>query len=289
MAYDVIGNRMSRTDFAGRTTTYAYDPANRLVRRTYPDTSTVAFTYTGDGQRATAVDVRGTTTYAYDRRDRLQGMGYPDGRQLSYFYDVQGNRTSLAATIGTTTLTTTYAYDILNRLQTVTDPNGQPHAYTYDPNGNRASLTQPNGITTTYAYNARNRLTTLTSQHVPSSQVVQQYQLTLGPAGNRTQITEHGGTVRAYTYDILYRLTGERVIQSGNLAYDTTYAYDPVGNRTTQTTTGANAGATNYTYDERDRLLAEDTTVYTWDANGNLVSRAENLGSSLALDFGHIE
>lgn len=274
MAYDAVGNRMSRTDFAGRTTTYVYDDANRPVRRTYPDNTTVAFTYTGSGQRAAAVDARGTTTYAYDGRERLQTLTAPDGGRLAYTYDAQGNRTSLAATLGTITRTTTYAYDPVNRLQTVTDPNGQTSSYTYDPNGNRASLTHPNGVTTTYTYNARNRLTNLTSQQGPSSQVVQRYDLTLGPAGNRTQIAEPGGTIRAYTYDTLLRLTGERVTQSGTLSYDTTYTYDPVGNRTTQTTTGTNAETVNYTYDERDRLLTEDATAYTWDANGNLVSRA---------------
>ena len=274
MGYDAAGSRVSRTDFVGRTTTYAYDLANRLVRRTYPDNSTVGFTYTGNGQRATAVDARGTITYTYDARGRLQTQTSPGGGRLAYTYDAQGNPTSLAATLGATTRTVTYVHDTLNRLQTVTDPNGQTSTYTYDPNGNRASLVQPNGIATTYTYNARNRLTNLTTQQGTSSQVVQQYQLTLGPAGNRTRIAEQGGTVRDYTYDTLFRLTGERVTQSGTLASATTYTYDPVGNRTTQTTTGANAGTVDYTYDERDRLLTEDTTAYTWDANGNLVSRA---------------
>ena len=274
LTYDGVGNRVSRTDFAGRTTTYAYDTANRLVRRTYSDSSTVAFTYTGAGQRATASDARGTTTYTYDGRGRLQAHSSPGGGRLAYTYDAQGNRSSMTATLGTSTRTTTYAYDELNRLQTVTDPQGRRYTYTYDPNGNRASMTQPNGVTTIYTYNARNRLTTLTSQHGPTTQVVQQYDLTLGPAGNRTRISEHGGTVRDYTYDTLLRLTGEQVTRNGTLADATTYTYDPVGNRTTQTTTGTNTGTVNYTYDERDRLLTEDTTAYTWDANGNLVSRA---------------
>jgi len=37
--YDGAGNLISRTDFAGQTTTYDYDQNNRLTSRSYPDAS----------------------------------------------------------------------------------------------------------------------------------------------------------------------------------------------------------------------------------------------------------
>jgi len=49
---------------------------------------------------------------------------------------------------------------------------------------------------------------------------------------------------------------------------------DPVGNREVQTTTGLGAGVVNYTYDDRDRLLTENGTLYGWDDNGNLTSKS---------------
>ena len=49
--YDANGNVLSKTDFNGETTSYAYDTFNRLVRKDYPDDSFVAFTYTANGRR----------------------------------------------------------------------------------------------------------------------------------------------------------------------------------------------------------------------------------------------
>ena len=60
----------------------------------------------------------------------------------------------------------------------------------------------------------------------------------------------------------------------------TPFGYDPVGNRASQTTTGAGAPGTptapgniNYSYDSRDRLTLEGGQDYSWDGNGNLVSK----------------
>jgi len=50
-----------------------------------------------------------------------------------------------------------------------------------------------------------------------------------------------------------------------------TYSYDPMGNRTSLTTP---AGTLTYTYDTADRVLnISDGTAFTWDANGNQLSK----------------
>ena len=109
---------------------------------------------------------------------------------------------------------------------------------------------------------------------------VASYAYTLGPTGIRTRIDEADGTTRSYEYDELYRLTKETV--SGEQSYEKTFAYDQVSNRLSQTRSAdaadagapnGNGGTINYTYDNRDRLIGEDSTVYSWSANGNLVGR----------------
>src|SRR5262249_39766319 len=102
---------------------------------------------------------------------------------------------------------------------------------------------------------------------------------TLGPSGNRTRITEADGSVRDYGHDELYRLTSEKVTLDGQLEYQKTFTYDNVGNRLTQSTSGAGSpgtptapGTVSYTYHARDRLLT-DATSYSYDANGNLVTK----------------
>ena len=261
------GSLKTRVDFLNRTTTYAYHPlTGRLTSRTYPGPTTVAFTYWDDGRRKTAEDARGITHYGYDVRGRLKTLTYPEGRELEYGYDANGNRTSLTATgIAPAPIVTTFTYDDASRLDHVIDPEARIYDHGYDPNGNRESLAYPNGALTQYTYNTLNRLTDLSTMR--QGVTIQSYGFTLGSAGNRTVITEGDNTVRTYTYDDLYRLTGERVNfngPTGPLHYEKVFTYDDVGNRETQTTTGAGApgtptapGLIDYGYDDRDRLMTE--------------------------------
>ncbi len=76
----------------------------------------------------------------------------------------------------------------------------------------------------------------------------------------------NGGEQRVvitYTYDSLNRLTAADY-HNGMYFH---YAYDPVGNRLSQTTP---AGTTNFSYDDANRL--DNDGAYTWDANGNLLN-----------------
>jgi RHS repeat-associated protein len=275
-AYDAAGEIVKRTDFMGKATVYAYDSLGRLLSRTYPDASVVSFTYTPDGRRATEVDPRGTTTYAYDARRRLVQETVPDGRALSFAYDAHGERTGLTAKLGTASLTTTTSYDAAGRPSQVTDPIGRNFALTYDANGDRTSLQYPNTTGTSYTYDALNRLTNLITRQAPPGPLtpltVQSYAYTLDAAGKRTGIVENDGTTRRYAYDGIDRLTSEMV--TGSLSYAKTFAYDPVGNRLTQTTSGTGAANVNYAYDSRDRLSSENSTNYSYDANGNVTSKS---------------
>ena len=96
----------------------------------------------------------------------------------------------------------------------------------------------------------------------------QSYAYTLDAAGKRTSIAEADGTTRNFGYDAIDRLTSEAVTGPSN--YSNNFAYDSVGNRLTQTSTGNHPGTVSYTYDNRDRLTAEDRTPYTYDNNGSL-------------------
>jgi RHS repeat-associated protein len=270
--YNSQGLLESKTDPKSQTIQFLYDEMGRLMEKSYPDGTFVRFTYTRTGERETVEDSRGITRYRYDLRDRMTEILYPDGRKLTFAYDPAGNRESLTAHVGNQILTTTYTYDRANRLDTVTDPNGKVTRYGYDSNGNRASLAYPNGTATSYEYDDLNRLTQVVTSG-PSG-VIQSYDYVLGPTGNRQRIDEADGTVREYGYDSLYRLTRETITTTLGPVYEKSFVYDPVGNRLNQTTTGEGAAVTEYTYDNRDRLLTENSTAYGWDDNGNLISKS---------------
>jgi RHS repeat-associated protein len=284
LTYDAAGELQVRSDFAGKRTIYTHDTMGRVLTRTYPDSTSVSFTYTPTGQRATATDARGTTSYGYDSRNRLVQITYPDGRVLAYSYDARGNRTALTAKIGSQTLTTTTVYDAGNRPSQVQDPLGRTFALSYDADGDRTQIAYPNTTNTTYAYDSRNRLTNLTTVQTPAGSspvTTQSYAYTLDLAGKRTGVAEADGTERSYGYDAIDRLTSETA--SGALTYAKAFTYDSVGNRLTQTTTGAGAGSVAYAYDTMDRLDTENATNYTYDPNGNVTSKSGE--ATYAWDF----
>jgi YD repeat-containing protein len=83
-----------------------------------------------------------------------------------------------------------------------------------------------------------------------------------------------------YEYDDLHRLTGEQVT-SLSTNYSKVFIYDNAGNRTRQVTSGdgitgtpTSYGIVDYTYDSRDRLLTEGLQTYSYDPNGNLITKS---------------
>jgi len=292
--YDVVGNRDTHADFNGRTTTYAYDELNRLATTTFPDgEGTRTIGYTPSGQRDHVTDQSGTTSYRYDGRDRLARVTDANGRTIEYEYDAAGNRTAVI----TASQSHAYDYDDLNRLETVTSTVGTEAAtvtrYEYDDVGNRKAMVHGNGTRTEYGYSRLNRLKTLVHRTAAGALLLG-LGYTLDASGMRTAIDETdaqtGTRNTTYQYDEVKRLTGETVIASDAASNrSTTWVYDRVGNRLTQTHTAgaAPAGITTYGYDANDRLHSESgaaTSAYVYDPNGNTLSRTVS-GASITYRY----
>lgn len=264
--YDAIGNVTSRTNFKGETTTYAYDSMNRLIRKTPAaalNQPAIVFTYEPTGQRASMTDGSGTTTYTYDLRDRLLTKVTPQGT-LTYTYGPTGKLTSMTSS-NTNGVSVTYTDDTLSRLSTVKDNHqSATTSYSYDANGNLTGYSYPNGVQATLTYNTLNRLTNLS---VSKGAPLAGYAYTLGAAGNRLTVSELTGRQLTYNYDNLYRLTKETVSGDANASSNgvVDYVYDDAGNRLSRTSTMLAVPSATYTYDANDRLTTE-----TYDADGNL-------------------
>jgi YD repeat-containing protein len=178
----------SETDPRGRTTSYQYDHAGRLLKTTYPDgsfrqlvldefgnktnefdgTSLEAWTYDDFRRPLTHTDaLGGVTTYDYGLNGTAcscYGAGAPTlitspaGRKTRSIYDlksrliqqIQGYLTAEAAS-------TTHTRDSLGRITSTTDPDGIITTYTYDSKGRTLSTTlAPFGLnlTTSSTYSA---------------------------------------------------------------------------------------------------------------------------------------
>ena len=269
-SYDAAGNMLSHTDFNGQLATYTYDSNNQVSQITYSDGAFETFRYALEGLRTEAVDRQGGVhTWVYDARNRLLQDVKPDGDVIAYQYDNMGNKTALVVTLSAgTSETTTYEYDQLNRLQRVT-AGLDVTAYTYNAVGSRESVLYGNGNLTTYSYNTLNRLTGVSTVDSLSA-VLTNYQYTLDAAGNRIQLVDQNSRTTTYAYDAMNRLISETSIDAVNGNHTASYVLDVVGNRLSET---VNSVTTLSVFDNNDRLTQQGTTLYSYDAAGNAISK----------------
>ena len=122
---------------------YDYDALNRLVYASYPDGSTVVYTYDANGNRlSTSTDPDGPGVqpavdeiYHYDYDNRLDSITDSGGGVLKdIHYDPRGN----VVLVVTPTDTTRYEYDYRNLL-TVVENGSARIEYLYDGNGDRVA------------------------------------------------------------------------------------------------------------------------------------------------------
>ncbi len=153
-----------KTDRKGQIIKYNYDNFHRLFRKTYPDSSTVEYTYEGMRLKQ-VVDASGTYTFAYDDMDRLKtatvSYTFLPVRTftVNYTYDKAGNRKTMT---DPESGVATYTYDAANRLTGLQDFQLQNYTLGYSAVNSRLSLARPNSVATTYTYDNIQRLTGVT-------------------------------------------------------------------------------------------------------------------------------
>jgi RHS repeat-associated protein len=84
--YDAAGNRLSST-MDGKTTSYVYDEANRLVQ-----VGDTRFEYDENGNRKAQIHADGTTKYYYSAANQLTQVEFEDGSYVQYAYDAMGRK-----------------------------------------------------------------------------------------------------------------------------------------------------------------------------------------------------
>ena len=240
-----------------RLTTYSYDTQGNLLNKTVQPTSDATG---GAGLAAVAAGTARSISYTYS----------PLGQVLT----VDGARTDVADI-------TTYSYYAIDaactgasalgcrgQLQSVSNAlNQSTQLSDYDANGRAGRLTDPNGLTTTLSYDLRGRLTSRSTGGETTS-------YSYDGVGNLTQVSLPAGGSYSYTYDAAHRLTDI----TDNLGNRIHYTLDNAGNRTREETfdsTGTIIQSHSRQFDALNRLWKDigavnQTTVYEYDANGNL-------------------
>ena len=274
--YDAANNLTSKIDRKNQTITYTYDQLNRLTQKAYPDSSTVNYTYDNDSRLTQVTDSTGTYQFTFDNMGRLTSTttsyAFLTGRNFTtaYAYDAASNRTGFT---DPESGSTTYAYDTLNRLQSLTPPSAFTSAgnfgFSYDALSRRTGLTRPNSVNTTYSYDNLSRLLSVT--HAIGSTTLDGASYTVDNAGNRQSRTPlPSGTATNFTYDSIYELL---TAAQGSTTTES-YSYDPVGNRLTS------LGVSSYTTNSSNELTAKTGTTYTYDNNGNTLTKVDSTGTT---------
>jgi YD repeat-containing protein len=267
-------------------TTYAYDPLNRKISVTYPDSSVLQTAYCGPSTLVTDPSKRWRRSRS-DALGRVVEVDEPNaiGAQVNtngcpstgdptwvtnYSYDAFDK---LTFTIQSGSRGRYFTYDSLGRLVCASNPEnssaGCPTVasnylvgtvgYAYDANSNLTSKTDARSITTSYTYDVINReLTRTYSNNDPTVTTSYDQSNCLGLSscqniGHRTSMTDAAGS-EAWAYDV--QQSSSQTVEvdqrtTANVTKTTTSALNLAGNIFQLTyPTGR---VVNYTYDGANR------------------------------------
>ncbi len=268
--YDAVGNLTSVTDPLGRTTWRRYDAAGRLTGQT-------------DALGAFSGDAQHTTTTEYDLAGRIISVTDPLGRRTDFAYDNLGRKIrEVGPDAGQGRPTTHFGYDATGNLRYVTDPRG--------------AVAGNSGFTTWTFYDGLNRRTavvdalgadwrvTAIPDVLPSTVTTNVTVSTYDRFGRLSAVTDKLGRQTSYAYDNL----GRRISETAPAADASTprpvtrYAYDPVGNLAA--VTDPLGFVTAYAYDALDRRTRITdargfATVTAFDAAGSTLSVTDASGN----------
>ena len=263
--WDFRGNLLEQKDSLGGTWKYAYDLTGRLASATNPVGDKTSYVYDRFGRERSRINGMGdceytldydelgrvtartdgegnTTTFAYHPGGQIQTVTAPDGAKLYQAeYDVWGRPDSETDGNGNTTV---YEKDRWGHVTKVTLPDGGIEKYHYDFAGNVSMAEDANGNRTVFRYRGDNRI---------------------------RSIRKENKSIKYFWYDREGRCSG-RLDANANLVR-TVYNMD--GNPVEKTGFHG-VDIQNILRGEFSRTDPELRSLYTYDAQGNLVEASEN-------------
>jgi RHS repeat-associated protein len=299
LTYDARQRPLSSTLQGGTplTTSYGYDAAGNLTKKTLPDGSALTFTYDAAHRLTGITDLDNRRiVYTLDALgDRIQtqilGGAGQVRRTRSATFDALGRQLTAVGGAGQTT---TYAYDSNGNVVSITDALGRVTQQVFDPLNRKTQVTEPNGGVTTIGYNQLDEVNAVTDPMGHTTTYVEDgfgdvieeispdrgttvYTYNIG--GLLTQKVDAAGVVTNHSWDFLDRLA--TTTYPGNPAENVTYTYDQGPNGIGRLTGVSDAaGSLTRTYNLRGLVTRETrtsgaamlSTGYTYDLANRLVT-----------------
>ncbi|MCM2392740.1 RHS repeat-associated core domain-containing protein [Streptomyces albipurpureus] len=318
LEYDPADRPTKTTNRSGQVTTAEYDILGRLKTAKYgidatgQPQSTATYEYnTVDLPNSLTNTQAGNQTFAYDVYDRLRSVTGPTGI-VSYAYDTADRRTEMTAA-GITTL---YGYDTSSVLTSITS-GSQNITFGLDAVGRAQSTSLPGSLTRSTGYDKTGAITSIGYAHnstqvgtlnytrdirgLPTGLTGSLASIALPAAetgatyGQDNRITAFGG--RSFTYDTDGQLTDDGIrtytwnargqmtglTKTGSPA--SSFAYDPLGIRSTATLNGTTKKFLTDTFNPLVEQTATGQTAAAVTASGldQYLSRTENGQTQLYL------
>ena len=279
VAHDQQLNVVSLTDPLGRAAeTYALDENERIVAVTNLEGQVMTRNYLVSDLVTSATRFDGSSiAYGYDARANLASVAYPDDT-LRFTWDGDGLLTSAANAAGIVSNVHDAATGWLDTSRGV---DGTAVHYVRSDGGAVTSVVSISG-TTAYTLDRAGRRTrigapagTLALGYCPWNGLV-------------AAVTNGNGLVASYAYDVRDRVTNIAwTAADGTPLGGFAYTYDVVGRITARRhALGTNRFDRAYAYDDLDRLAADGSVSYAYDAAGNRTAKTGDVEGAVAYTRG---
>ena len=287
-AYDGNGNLIRTIDRKSQVIEFEYDLANRpIVQRMLPGTSdemTRNFSYDVMDNPTLLEDDHSVLSFTYDTLNQLKtvsttGSPFQQDTIIEYEYDANGNRIQMIDPTGSTI----YQYDLQNRLIELTPPSSEPgkgpFQFSYDTRGRLVATSLPNNTATETQYDLATRVTSIV--HTSTISNISTFQYTSNAVGNRIGLEQARlaipvASLLSYEYDEFSQVT---LASRSNIGEpNETFSYDPMGNRLRR-----DGQIDDSVYGLGNRLLSDESYLYDYDANGNLISKTDQFNGQATL------
>ncbi|MBI4355825.1 MAG: VCBS repeat-containing protein, partial [Candidatus Omnitrophica bacterium] len=285
--FDARGLQTSVAERNGHTTTYAYDPTDRLERITDPVGLVTRLTYLGDHLSSSTDPAGRTTVFDHDTDGNLLRIIDPDGSTRQFTYDA---RHRLRSQTSQRNLMTTYDYNVAGRNIQANLPDGSTRKISpsetiglvnlstgLGTQTNPAPLVFPAETVATFT-DGNGHVTRFTTDRFGASTSVtdaltRQTTITRDANGNPIRLVNPNGAVTTLTYDARGNL---RASTQQSIAATTAFTYEPTFNQVTAIT-DPNGNTTQIAYDafgNPTRITDAFGTVteMTYDGRGLLTS-----------------